>query len=281
MTSTIINGKELALTYKTALKEKISKLPSQPSLAVILVGNNPASQTYVKNKSIACTEVGIISQTYHLTEDIKQEELEDLIITLNQDKDTNGILVQLPLPSHLDTQKILSQINPQKDVDGFHPLNTGLLAKSAPEAIIPCTPKGIIEILRSLPIDLTGLHAVVVGRSQIVGLPVAQLLIKENLTTTITHSKTKDLPSITKTADILVVAIGKKEFITKEHVKKGAIVIDVGINKTEDGLKGDVKFDELIDICSYITPVPRGVGPMTIAMLLENTYLAYLSQNIS
>lgn len=281
MTSTIINGKELALTYKTALKEKISKLPSQPSLAVILVGNNPASQTYVKNKSIACTEVGIISQTYHLTEDIKQEELEDLIITLNQDKDTNGILVQLPLPSHLDTPKILSLINPQKDVDGFHPLNTGLLAKSAPEAIIPCTPKGIIEILRSLPIDLTGLHAVVVGRSQIVGLPVAQLLIKENLTTTITHSKTKDLPSITKTADILVVAIGKKEFITKEHVKKGAIVIDVGINKTEDGLKGDVKFDELIDICSYITPVPRGVGPMTIAMLLENTYLAYLSQNIS
>ena len=276
MTSTIINGKELALTYKTALKEKISKLPSQPSLAVILVGSNPASQTYVKNKSIACTEVGIISQTYHLTEDIKQEELEDLIITLNQDKDTNGILVQLPLPSHLDTQKILSLINPQKDVDGFHPLNTGLLAKSAPEAIIPCTPKGIIEILRSLPIDLTGLHAVVVGRSQIVGLPVAQLLIKENLTTTITHSKTNDLPSITKTADILVVAIGKKEFITKEHVKKGAIVIDVGINKTEDGLKGDVKFDELIDICSYITPVPRGVGPMTIAMLLENTYLCAL-----
>ena len=281
MTSTIINGKELAQTYKTALKEKILKLTSAPSLAVILVGRNPASQTYVKNKSIACTEVGITSQTYHLTEDIKQEELEDLIITLNQDKDTNGILVQLPLPSHLDTQKILSLISPQKDVDGFHPLNTGLLAKSAPEAIIPCTPKGIIEILRSLPIDLTGLHAVVVGRSQIVGLPVAQLLIKENLTTTVTHSKTKDLPSITKTADILVVAVGKKEFITKEYVKQGAIVIDVGINKTEEGLKGDVKFDELIDICSYITPVPKGVGPMTIAMLLENTYLAYLSQNIS
>ena len=281
MTATIINGKDLATQYKTKLKEKISQLNTSPTLAVILVGSNPASQTYVKNKEKACQEVGIISQTYHLTEDIKQPELEDLIITLNNDQTTNGILVQLPLPSHIDTQKILSLISPTKDVDGFHPLNTGLLTKSSPSAFIPCTPKGIIEILRSLPINLTGLHAVVVGRSQIVGLPVAQLLIQENLTTTITHSKTKDLPSITKTADILIVAIGKKEFITKGHVKEGAIVIDVGINKTDLGLKGDVNFDELKDICSYITPVPKGVGPMTIAMLLENTYLAYITQNIS
>lgn len=278
MTATIINGYELASKIKEDLKQKITKLPSSPHLAVILVGDNPASQTYVKNKELACKQTLITSKTYHLDKNITQKELIDFIEILNQDKATNGILVQLPLPSHLNTNEILSTISPKKDVDGFTPYNTGLLVKNAPDTLTPCTPKGIIKILKSLKKDLTGLHAVIIGRSQIVGLPVAHLLIQENLTTTITHSKTKNLKEITKTADVLIVAVGKPEFITKDYVKKGAIVIDVGINKTDNGLKGDVNLTDLLDTCSYITPVPKGVGPMTIAMLLENTYLAYLSQ---
>lgn len=281
MTANIINGFDLASKIKEELKQKIQQLPSSPTLAVIIIGNNPASLTYVKNKELACKQTLINSETYHLDENIQQEELIDFINTLNQDPTTHGILVQLPLPKHLDTNKILSTISPKKDVDGFTPQNTGLLVKEDPTAQIPCTPKGIIKILKSLNQDLTGLHAVIVGRSQIVGLPVAHLLIQENLTTTIAHSKTKDLKSITKNADILIVAVGKPEFITKEYIKKDAIIIDVGINKTPTGLKGDVNFEQALEVCSHITPVPRGVGPMTIAMLLENTYLAYLSQTSS
>ena len=278
MTATIISGKEIAQQIKNELQQKITKLPTSPSLAVILVGSNPASLTYVKNKEKSSLEVGIKSTTYHLSQDISQTELIELIDLLNKDDSTNGILVQLPLPKHLNQDEILSTISPQKDVDGFTPLNIGLLQKNSPSALIPCTPKGIIKILKTLPIDLTGQNAVIVGRSQIVGLPVAQLLIQENLTVTITHSKTKDLKTITKNADILVTALGCPEFITKDHIKKDAIIIDVGINKTATGLKGDVKFDDALELCSYVTPVPGGVGPMTIAMLLENTYLAYLLQ---
>lgn len=281
MNNKIINGKELASQTKLELKNKIACLTTKPNLAVIIVGSNPASEVYVKNKEKACMEVGISTTTYKLPETASEEELKNLIKKLNTDANTNGILVQLPLPKHIDTDLILSSILPSKDVDGFHPLNMGLLLKKSKNAFIPCTPKGIIKLLHSVKENLSGLNAVIVGRSQIVGLPIANLLLNENCTVTVTHSKTKDLSAICKTADILVVAIGKTEFITKDYIKKGAIVIDVGINRTANGLKGDVNFDDAINIASYTTPVPGGVGPMTIAMLLENTYLAYLNQQNS
>ena len=281
MNNKIINGKELAYQTKLELKNKIACLTTKPNLAVIIVGSNPASEVYVKNKEKACMEVGISTTTYKLPETASEEELKNLITKLNTDANTNGILVQLPLPKHIDTDLILSSILPSKDVDGFHPLNMGLLLKKSKNAFIPCTPKGIIKLLHSIKENLSGLNAVIVGRSQIVGLPIANLLLNENCTVTVTHSKTKDLPAICKTADILVVAVGKTEFITKDYIKKGAIVIDVGINRTANGLKGDVNFDDAINIASYTTPVPGGVGPMTIAMLLENTYLAYLNQQNS
>lgn len=280
-TATILNGKQLASSIKTSLKEKISNLKQKPTLAVIIVGNNPASETYVRSKEKACLETGINSKTYKLDENIKEAELLELIDLLNKDNDVNGILVQLPLPSHINTDHILHAIDPIKDVDGFHPLNTGLLLKKNPKAFIPCTPKGILKLLHLAKKDLTGLNAVVVGRSQIVGLPIANLLINENCTVTVTHSKTKNLKEICKSADILIAALGKTEFITKDYIKENSIIIDVGINRTTEGLKGDVKFSDAIDLCSHITPVPGGVGPMTIAMLLENTYEAFLSQTNS
>lgn len=280
-TATILNGKQLASSIKTSLKEKISNHKQKPTLAVIIVGNNPASETYVRSKEKACLETGINSKTYKLDENIKEAELLELIDLLNKDNDVNGILVQLPLPSHINTDHILHAITPIKDVDGFHPLNTGLLLKKNPKAFIPCTPKGILKLLHLAKKDLTGLNAVVVGRSQIVGLPIAHLLINENCTVTVTHSKTKNLKEICKSADILIAALGKTEFITKDYIKENSIIIDVGINRTTEGLKGDVKFSDAIDLCSHITPVPGGVGPMTIAMLLENTYEAFLSQTNS
>lgn len=281
MTAQIIDGKKLAQTIRSELKEKIALSPLKPSLAVIIVGNNPASEIYVKSKEKACLEVGITPQTIKLPETTSTQELLKLIENLNSDVNINGILVQLPLPKHIDTTTILQTIIPSKDVDGFHPINTGLLSQNHPNAFIPCTPKGIIRMLKETTPDLTGLNAVVVGRSQIVGIPIAQLLINNNCTVTITHSKTKNLPSICKTADILVVAIGKPEFITSEFIKDGGIIIDVGINRTQSGLKGDVKFDDAQKLASHITPVPGGVGPMTIAMLLENTYEAFLKQQHS
>ncbi len=280
MTANILNGKELATSIKNELKQKISCLDKKPNLAVIMVGNNSASEVYVRNKEKSCLDVGITTSTYKLPENTTKEELLNLIEKLNLSADVNGILVQLPLPSHLNADEILNSISPLKDVDGFHPLNTGLIIKKQ-KAFTPCTPKGIIELLHLIKKDLTGFNAVVVGRSQIVGLPIAHLLINENCTVTVTHSKTKNLASICKTADILIAAIGKPEFITKEYIKENSIIIDVGINRTKDGLKGDVKFSDALDICSYITPVPGGVGPMTIAMLLKNTYDAYLNQNNS
>ena len=278
MSTNIIDGKKLATEIKNKLKNKISCLKTKPNLAVVIIGSNHASKIYVKNKEKACQDVGITTTTHRLPETTTQEQLEQLITKLNNDQEVNGILVQLPLPAHIDASKILSSINPIKDVDGFHPLNSGLLQKKSPLAITPCTPYGIIKILQSIKKDLSGMHAVIVGRSQIVGLPVANLLLNENCTVTITHSKTKNLTTICQTADILVVAIGIPEFITKDYIKKGAIVIDVGINHTTSGLKGDVNFTQVSPLTSYITPVPGGVGPMTIAMLLENTYQAYLKQ---
>ena len=281
MTAQLIDGKKLASNYRLELKEKLSNLPKKPALAVIQVGNNPASEVYVRNKEKACIEVGITPHTHHLPDSVTEEEILNLVEELNQNPDINGILIQLPLPKHLDEKKILSFINPIKDVDGFHPHNTGLLIQKNTSAFIPCTPKGIIRLIKSVQPDLTGMNAVVIGRSQIVGIPTAHLLLAENCTVTIAHSKTKDLAKVCQTADILVVAIGKAEFITKGYIKKSAVVIDVGINRTPQGLKGDVQTEEAKQIASYITPVPGGVGPMTIAMLLENTYEAFLKQQHS
>ncbi len=278
MTAQILDGKKLSQTIKNELKEKIEVLPSAPSLAVIIVGTDPASEIYVKNKEKACATIGIISQTHKLPETTTEAELIDLITTLNNTSSVNGILVQLPLPKHINTQKILQTISPIKDVDGFHPLNISQLQQKNTTPFIPCTPKGIIKLLKHISPNLSGLNAVVIGRSQIVGLPTAHLLLQENCTVTIAHSHTKNLALLCQTADILVVAIGKPEFITKEHIKHDAIVIDVGINRTELGLKGDVYFNDALATASYITPVPGGVGPMTIAMLLENTFEAYLKQ---
>lgn len=279
MAAKILDGKALSQNIREDLKQKIAALPAAPALAVILVGADPASEIYVRNKEKACQAVGISPETYKLPADTAEEELIQLITKLNDTPKINGILVQLPLPKHLDTQKILQAVSPLKDVDGFHPLNAGLLQQKNPAGFIPCTPKGILKLLHTAQKDLSGLNAVVVGRSQIVGLPVAQLLLNENCTVTVAHSKTKNLPALCRSADILVAAIGKPEFITKEYIKPDSLIIDVGINRTENGLKGDVKFADAKDTAAYITPVPGGVGPMTIAMLLENTFEAYLKQN--
>ena len=279
MTAKIINGKEIASDILQSLAKKITLLKTPPSLGVILVGSDSASEIYVKSKEKACTKAGITTHTYKLPESTSEEELLNLIDKLNRQPDINGILIQLPLPAHLDSKKILQAVSPAKDVDGFHPLNTGLMVQKCPDIFTPCTPKGIIRLLHTIKEDLSGLTAVIIGRSQIVGLPVAHLLINENCTVTIAHSKTQNLSALCRNADILIAALGKPEFVTKDYIKPQAIVIDVGINRTQTGLKGDVCFEDALETASYITPVPGGVGPMTIAMLLENTYEAFLKQN--
>ena len=281
MTAQILDGKQLAQQIRTELKQKITLTQASPELAVIIVGNDPASEIYVRSKEKACQEVGIKVETFRLTSDISAEELNKLIDLLNNSSAVNGILVQLPLPRHLNPQEILTRIKPEKDVDGFHPLNTGLIIQKQPSAFIPCTPKGILRLIHTVKQDLSGLNAVVIGRSQVVGLPVSHLLLNENCTVTIAHSKTKNLSEICKKADILIASVGKPEFVTEDFIKPDAIIIDVGINRTNDGIKGDVKYNEASEKASYITPVPGGVGPMTIAMLLENTYEAFLKQNRS
>lgn len=272
--SHIIDGKAISLSIKEELKEKISvftkKTNKQISLAVVLVGDNPASKVYVNNKIKACEFVGIKSLCFSLPNDATFDEVKDTVVSLADNDNIDGILVQLPLPKHLDEEKILSLIPVEKDVDGFTANNIGNLMLGR-DCTVSCTPKGIIKLIKSTNIDLNGKNAVVVGRSNIVGKPVSQLLLKENCTVTTCHSKTVGIEKICKNADILVVAIGKPKFITKKMVKKGAIVIDVGINRTENGLVGDVDYDKVSKIASFITPVPGGVGPMTIAMLLENT----------
>lgn len=277
MTAEIISGKELAQEIRTELKDEVKTLNDKnitPHLTVILVGDNPASQSYVKGKKKASAEVGISSEVIELPIDTKEDTLLNKIVELNNNDHVHGILVQLPLPSQIDEQKVIETIDPKKDVDGFHPINVGKMIQNK-ETFISCTPYGIMKMLKSKNIEISGKHAVVLGRSNIVGKPVGQLLLNENATVTYCHSKTENLTKYTLDADILIAAIGKEHFIKAEHVKKDAVVIDVGINRTEEGkLTGDVDFEGVQEIASYITPVPKGVGPMTITMLLENTVKA-------
>ncbi|HFE2325904.1 TPA: bifunctional methylenetetrahydrofolate dehydrogenase/methenyltetrahydrofolate cyclohydrolase [Streptococcus agalactiae] len=276
----LIDGKALSQKMQAELGRKVERLKEQhgiiPGLAVILVGDNPASQVYVRNKELSALEAGFKSETLRLSESISQEELIDIIHQYNEDKSIHGILVQLPLPQHINDKKIILAIDPKKDVDGFHPMNTGHLWSGRP-MMVPCTPAGIMEMFREYHVDLEGKHAVIIGRSNIVGKPMAQLLLDKNATVTLTHSRTRNLSEVTKEADILIVAIGQGHFVTKDFVKEGAVVIDVGMNRDENGkLIGDVVFEQVAEVASMITPVPGGVGPMTITMLLEQTYQAAL-----
>jgi methylenetetrahydrofolate dehydrogenase (NADP+) / methenyltetrahydrofolate cyclohydrolase len=273
----IIDGKAAAQRLRTKIAADVSGLNFKPGLAVVLVGADPASEVYVRNKEKAVLEVGMASFPHHLPATTSQNDLIRLIDALNADANVHGILVQLPLPAGLDSQKILERIHPNKDVDGFHPVNAGRLAVGQ-NALVPCTPLGCMILLKETLGDLKGKHAVVVGRSNIVGKPIAQLLLQADCTVTITHSRTVDLPFVCRSADIVIAAIGKPEFIQGNWIKKGATVIDVGINRiTVDGktkLVGDVAFDEAVSVAGFITPVPGGVGPMTIACLLANTLQA-------
>ena len=273
----ILDGKAVSLKVKESVKvraDELKKFGIEPTLAVVLVGEDKASQTYVRAKEKACNEYGIKSVAHRLSENTTQNELLALINVLNLDDSIHGILVQLPLPKHIDTNVVLAAIDPRKDVDGFHAVNVGKLV-SGLDGFVPCTPLGVMEILKEYGIDVAGLNAVVIGRSNIVGKPMANLLLNASATGTVTHSKTKNLKEICKNADLIVAAIGKPFFLKADMVKDGAVVVDVGINRLDDGrLVGDVDFDEVAPKCSYITPVPGGVGPMTIAMLLNNTILA-------
>lgn len=274
----LLDGKALANDILDELTVKVNNLDTAPNLVVIQVGNDPASSVYVRNKERTAERVGIKSETIKLDAYITQDELLEIIDKYNHFTDVNGILVQLPLPKHIDEQVILEAISPMKDVDGFHPLNVGKL-NIGQKQMIPSTPAGIMELLKANHIELEGKHVVIVGRSNIVGKPLAHLLLEANATVTIAHSRTKDLKHLTKLADILVVAVGQPELITKDYVKDGTVVIDVGINRTESGLKGDVDFNNVKSKVAAITPVPGGVGPMTIAMLMNQTYQAYCTQN--
>jgi methylenetetrahydrofolate dehydrogenase (NADP+) / methenyltetrahydrofolate cyclohydrolase len=275
--SKIIDGKQISATIMEELKNEVAELKKNniaPGLAVVLVGDNPASRVYVNMKKKACAALEIHSEEHKLDKDISQKTLLDLIGKLNADPKINGILVQLPLPKQIDTNLVLETISPEKDVDGFHPYNIGRLVTGSP-IFVPCTPYGVIKLLEYSNIDLSGKEAVVVGRSNIVGKPVAMLLMQKNATVTICHSKTKDLPAVCRRADILIAAIGIPKMITAEYVKDGAVVIDVGVNRLPDGsLCGDVDYDTAEKIASKITPVPGGVGPMTITMLMYNTVMS-------
>lgn len=275
----IIDGKAISAAVRAEITEETKTLIAEtgltPGLAVVIVGNDPASQVYVRNKRKACTEVGFYSEAYELPEETTQEELEALVDKLNLDPKIHGILVQLPLPRHLDEQRILLRIRPEKDVDAFHPYNVGRIM-IGDYNYLPCTPAGVMELLKRSGVDVSGKECVVVGRSNIVGKPMAMLLLQANGTVTICHSRTKNLSETTRRADILVAAIGKPEFFTADMVKEGAVVIDVGMNRRpSDGkLCGDVDFASVEPVASYITPVPGGVGPMTITMLMQNTLRA-------
>ena len=269
----IIDGKQISLDIKNELKEKVAKYKEQGieiTLVVVKVGNDPASAVYVRNKEKACEYVGINSKTLALPEETTEEELLNVVKELNEDKNVNGILVQLPLPKHIDESKVLLTIDSTKDVDGFHPVNVGKMVIGE-DTFLPCTPAGIIEMIKRTDIDIEGKECVVIGRSNIVGKPMAMLMLKENATVTIAHSITKDLKEVTKRADIIVAAIGKAKFVTADYVKEGAVVIDVGMDRDENGkLCGDVDFESVSKVASAITPVPGGVGPMTVTMLLVN-----------
>ena len=275
MAAQIIDGKGLALSLREGIAQEVTRLQTdtgvQPGLAAVLVGDDPASAVYVRNKKIACEKAGIYPQEHRLPDSTTQDALLDLIQQLNVDPKIHGILVQLPLPSHIESKAILQAVSPEKDADGFHPVNVGRLVEGDP-VFVPCTPKGVIHMIDSTGLDMTGKRAVVIGRSNIVGKPVAMLLLHQHATVTICHSRTKDLPSVVQEADIVIAAIGKPHFVTSDMVKDGAVVIDVGINRLADGkLVGDVDFERVKERAGWITPVPGGVGPMTIAMLLQNT----------
>lgn len=274
MTAQIIDGKAVAADLRQRIAKAAESLPQKPGLAVILVGDDPASHVYVKNKIKATNEAGLISIEHRLPDDASASEIETLIDTLNADKNVHGILLQLPLPKHLDSDPLIQRIAPEKDVDGLTITNVGKLVAGL-DGLVPCTPQGSLLLIKSVKQDLGGLNAVVIGRSLLFGKPMAQLLLAENCTVTTAHSKTKDLASVCRNADILVAAVGRTEMVKGDWVKPGAIVIDVGINRQDNGkLKGDVDFDAASKIAGYITPVPGGVGPMTIACLLANTLKA-------
>jgi len=294
VTATIIDGKAIAAEIRQEVKMEVERLKAKygkvPGLATVLVGDNPASATYVRMKGQACEELGMYSVKPTLPADATQEQVEGLVRELNADPSIHGILVQLPLPPHLNERAVLSAISLEKDVDGFHPINIGRLAMKGHEPLfIPCTPYGVMVLLERTGVKLEGSRAVVLGRSNIVGLPVSLLLLHANATVTICHSRTRDLPSVTREADVLVVAVGRPEMVRGDWVKPGAVVIDVGVNQVPDPtrksgyrLVGDVAFDEVKEVASAITPVPGGVGPMTIAMLMQNTLRAFkrtLSEN--
>ena len=282
----ILDGKKIANEVRSEIKEEVTQFVAeksvQPRLAAVLVGEDPASQVYVRNKEKACEKVGIKSQLHRLPAETSESELLELVNQLNADAAVHGILVQLPLPHQINEQKILDAIVPTKDVDAFHPTNVGLLSQGRPQ-FVPCTPHGCLQLLVRYGIKISGKHVVVLGRSEIVGKPVAAMLVQKeflygsdfaNSTVTICHSRTENLSEITRQADVLIAAIGKANFVTAEMVKDGVVAIDVGINRTDDGLVGDINFDEVNKKASYITPVPGGVGPMTITMLLKNTLIA-------
>ena len=281
-TAKIIDGKAISEKLRGDIRKDVEALINDgivPGLAVVIVGNNPASRTYVNNKKKACAQVGIHSEEYALPEETTQEQLIALVEELNGRPDIHGILVQLPLPKHIDDEAIIAAISPKKDVDAFHAENVGHIM-IGDHKFLPCTPAGVMELLRESNIDVCGKECVIIGRSNIVGKPMAMLLLHQNGTVTICHSRTKNLAEVTRRADILVVAIGKAKFVTADMVKPGAVVIDVGMDRDENGkLCGDVDFDSVKEKCSYITPVPGGVGPMTIAMLMQNTLKAYHIRN--
>ena len=271
----ILDGKGFALKIEEELKEKISSLPSKPKLAVVIVGDNPASQIYVKNKQIAAKRVGIDSITIELPKDTSEINLLNQIEILNRDDSIDAVLVQLPLPEQINKLSVLQSISPLKDVDGFSPYNLGLMFAGAEPVSYPCTPKGVIKLLKHYNIDLEGKKAVVIGRSLIVGKPMAFLLQKENATVTLAHSKTKNLSEITKNSDIIISAVGKPNLIDSSYISGKPVVVDIAINRVDGKIVGDVDFDGVKDLTSYITPVPKGIGPITIAMLLENTFELY------
>lgn len=283
METRLIDGKQIAREIRTELKEKIKALTAEgkpaPKLAVILVGEDPASQIYVRNKAKACGWIRMESETITMSKDTKEEELLKKIEELNRDPGVNGILVQMPLPEGLNADRVLKAIDPAKDVDGFHPMNVGKMAVGDPTALESCTPAGVIQLLERSGIEIGGKYCVVAGRSNIVGKPMARMLLAKNGTVTVLHSKTRDMEEILKQADIFVAAIGKPRFFHGSQFKEGAVVIDVGIHHGEDGIYGDVDTESCMGVASYITPVPGGVGPMTIAMLLYNTLRAYEQQH--
>ena len=273
MAATLIDGRAVAKAFKEEIAEKTAQMIEKgihPHLAVVLVGENPASQVYVRNKENGCIKAGIRSTVIRLEESCTQEELEKTVSSLNEDASVHGILVQLPLPKHLDEARVLRLIDPDKDVDGFHAMNSGRLMNGQ-QGFVPCTPLGVMKLLESYGINPAGKHAVVIGRSNIVGKPMAMLLLQANATVTICHSRTQNLAEITRQADILVAAVGRANFVTADMVKPGAAVIDVGINRVDGKIVGDVDFDAVSEVAGHITPVPGGVGQMTIAMLLSNT----------